>query len=88
MMLAAAAALLALAQGPGADTSTYRDAATAALVRRAAVRHAAHVARLDRYVARVASRMEARSRRPDSVGASGSSRWMSSQGYTGSALPT
>jgi hypothetical protein len=49
---------LALVQGGAPDTATYRDAATAALVTRAAERHARQVSRLERYVARVRSRME------------------------------
>jgi len=52
-------ATLAMIQGSSSDTSTYRDAATAALVIRAAARHAQQVSRLDRYVARVQSRLEA-----------------------------
>jgi len=40
------------------DSDTYRDAATAALVTRAAARHFDLVSRLERYVARVRTRME------------------------------
>jgi hypothetical protein len=50
---------LAMTQAGPADTATYRDAATAALVTKAAVRHAHQVSQLERYVARVRSRMEA-----------------------------
>jgi hypothetical protein len=45
-------------QGGPPDTSVYRDAATAALVTRAAERHTRQVSRLERYVARVRSHME------------------------------
>jgi hypothetical protein len=53
------AATLAVAQRSTSDTGAYHDAATAALITRAAARHAEQVARLDRYLARVQSRMEA-----------------------------
>lgn len=59
MLQIAIAAALGLAQGSPPDTAVYHDAATAALVMNAAARHGRQVARLDRYVARVQSRMEA-----------------------------
>lgn len=49
----------ATASPPGGfDSVAYRDAVTAALVTRAAARHSDQVARLERYVARVRTRME------------------------------
>jgi hypothetical protein len=49
--------ILAVALQSG-DTATYRDAATRALVTRAAERHSEVVSRLDGYAARVRSRLE------------------------------
>jgi hypothetical protein len=59
--------VLALAQGvqttspprPEFDSVAYRDAATAALITRAAARHSEQLSRLKRYAARVRTRMEA-----------------------------
>src|SRR5512134_3086328 len=50
---------LALAQGLQFDSVAYRDAATAALITRAAARHFEQLTRLERYAARVRTRMEA-----------------------------
>ena len=50
---------VALAQGGRLDTAVYHDVATAALVMRAAARHAQQVSRLERYSARVHTHVEA-----------------------------
>lgn len=57
-MLPLALLALALGQASPSDTGTYRNAATEALVTRAAARHQVQVARLERYVARVRTRAE------------------------------